>query len=96
MNWVWNSRPSSNLDGDNPMMVMKNIRPGGIGKKVVTFGYNQLYWSLPVDKFNQLMKLIDQNEQFALDEFGARQLKNRPAVLDYKDIGDSLMLNIGD
>lgn len=65
---------------------MGAARAGAFGKKVVTFAYMGVYWSLPIAKFNELMERIERDEAFSLDDFGARQLKNRPAVLDYKRI----------
>jgi hypothetical protein len=39
-----------------------------------------------VENFKALMERIERDEPFDLDEFGARQLRWRPAVLDYERI----------
>jgi hypothetical protein len=57
-----------------------------LGQKVVTFGYMDVYWSLPVDKFKALMERIERDEAFDLDALGARQLRGKPAILDYERI----------
>jgi hypothetical protein len=57
-----------------------------LGQKVVTFGYMGVYWSVSVENFKALMERIERDEPFDLDEFGARQLRWRPAVLDYERI----------
>jgi hypothetical protein len=57
-----------------------------LGQKVVTFHFDGAYWSLPVDKFKALMERIERDEGFDLLALGARQLRWRPAVLDYERI----------
>ena len=77
------------------MAVMKNIRAGALGKKVVTFKWNNLYWSIEVIKFDELLRVVEEDKPSNLEVYGARKLKNKPAVLDYKCIvGDSVQVNI--
>jgi hypothetical protein len=58
-------------------------------RKTVTFGFDGAYWSLPVERFDELMKAIERDAPFDLLAMGARQLKARPAVLDYKRITEA-------
>ena len=68
-------------------MLGKRIRAGGIGKKVITFKYLGYYWSMPIIRFENLIKLIENGESFSLEDFNARRL-NKPVILDYDQITD--------
>lgn len=55
-------------------------------RKTVSFGYMGAFWSLPIERFDDLVDAIERQEPFDLEDYGARLLKQRPAILDYKRI----------
>lgn len=59
-------------------------------RKRVAFGFDGAYWSLPIERLGELMKMIERQEPFDLIAMGARRLKARPAVLDYKRITEAV------